>query len=204
MKNKLFIIYLLILLTSCEDPFEDLDFDSPNQNTASNNTTDKPRYHALDSLEKEWLDLDGYWIYQDSLVGRIDTVYGTSELSAWQYANCYEDALGISKCNWGPYFEKLELTFTNSNVFNGDSTMNLYIYAYYNNWGIVVDTRFKDYNLFSRPSMRSTNATAIISEPLEILDYRKFYLSKGVGITRVEYNHNDSINVVNLIDYKLE
>ena len=127
-----------------------------------------------------------------------------------------EDFLGKKYINH--YYDKITLSLYNTSKFNIDSTMELTIASlgFATSWpgGIVYGdvinsepcltclyTKLFDFN--ETPISVNDYNNVIKSKTLYFLPGYTFYLAKGVGIVRVDYNNNDSINSLTLIDYSL-
>lgn len=198
-----FYTLLLCILSSCLG-LEELDLSPAPPRSA-------PYYPFLTNQE-EWLDHKGTWIYFDSLEGKSDTIWGTSGVSL-RRPHHRTDFFGETYIDY--YYDEAWLHLENTYLFNDDSLMVLTAKSKVNfnigePTGIVYghgiclvlpvcrQTMFEMSNI-SIPTLGFTQI--LKSKRHSLWGYRTFYLAKDVGIIKVQYNLNDSINTLNLVEY---
>jgi hypothetical protein len=190
-------IVVICLLSSCGFDEEDFTPRPPKQ----------PTYHQFSTEELDWLDLKGTWVYRDSLLGRTDTIFGNSTIRK-RLAHTLEDAIGIRYTAF--YYDAVYCEFKNTYRLNDDSIMYLSMRSkqsssyFHLEHGISYGSGFLRSRIFNfQDNLMSINgfSNVLKSKKHSRWDDRTFYLAKGIGIVRVEYNKNDSINTITLIDH---
>ena len=206
-------LHLLVDLSSCYT----FEWEEPTPNP-----WDNPRYYQFSTEELEWLDLEGYWVYRESEGRNTDTIFFRSSGIDLKRASVRWDINSETYTEF--FFDEAYLSFRNTNWFNDDSTMTIRMRSHVGVKGwprgifygdekeficlhpaLCYETLFK-VDPLNPPKLISIDgfSNVIRSVANTELVGRTFYLAKGIGIVRVYYDNNDSINTLTLIDYSLK